>query len=173
MRYWYSVRPIAICDCFDLPGEKRVNGPIRVLIVDSDDLFRQKTRTSLENADGITVVGEARDGQEAIALTRETRPDIILLDIASNLERLAQICTLSPHTKIIALHDAEQEHLVLDAFKKGVLGHLIRSETQPAEIVAAIRAVSRGEAVISSGVAGRILDQVIQERKMFERRKKR
>jgi DNA-binding NarL/FixJ family response regulator len=165
-----SVRPVAICDCFDLPGEKRVSVPIKVFIVDNDDAFRQKTRASLESAEGIVVVGEARDGQKATPLIRETCPDIILLDIASNLERLAQICTLSPNTKIVALHDAEQEHLVLNAFKKGALGHLIRSETQPAGIVAAIRAVSRGEAVISSGVAGRILDQVVQERKVFERR---
>jgi DNA-binding NarL/FixJ family response regulator len=141
-----------------------VGNQIKVAIVDDDDSFRQKARASLDSASDVTLVGEARDGQEAVALIRETRPDIVLLDAASYLERAAQI-ELS-HARIVALHDEGQEHLALDAFKKGALGHLVRGETRPAEIVAAVRAVSRGEAIISSNVAGRILDQVMQERKI-------
>jgi DNA-binding NarL/FixJ family response regulator len=142
-----------------------VGNQIKVAIVDDDDSFRQKARASLDSASDVTLVGEARDGQEAVALIRETRPDIVLLDAASYLERAAQIRELS-HARIVALHDEGQEHLALDAFKKGALGHLVRSATRPAEIVAAVRAVNRGEAIISSGVAGRILDQVMQERKI-------
>jgi len=145
-----------------------VRTPIKVLIVDNDDAFCQKTRASLENAGGITVVGEATDGQQAIIMIQETHPDVVLWDI--NLGRVAQIRTLSPCTKLIVVHTRDQERLVLDAFKNGVLGHLIRCEIRPDGIVQAVRAVSRGEAVISSGIAGRILDQVVQERKVFERR---
>jgi DNA-binding NarL/FixJ family response regulator len=155
-------------DSFDLSGEKRVNGPIRVLTVDNDDSFRQKTYASLESAEGIIVVGEVKDGREAITLVRETCPDIVLLDIntphASNLKTVVQICELFPHIKIVVLHDDGQEQLALDALGKGALGHLVKGRTQPAEIVQAIHAVNRGEAVISSGVAGRILDQVFQKK---------
>jgi DNA-binding NarL/FixJ family response regulator len=150
-----------------LVGEKRV-APIKVLIVDNDDAFCQKARASLENAGGITVVGGAADGQHAIAMIQEMQPDVVLC--AVDLEGIAQLRTLSPRTKLIVVHARDQEPLVLDAFKNGALGHLLRREIRPPEIVAAVRAVSRGEAVISSDIAGRILDHVVQERKAFERR---
>jgi len=141
---------------------------IKVLIVDNDDAFCQKARASLEGAGGITVVGEATDGPQAIAMIQEMQPDVVLWDV--DLEGSAQLRTLSPRTKLIVVHARDQEHLVLDAFKNGALGHLPRREIRPDDIIAAVRAVSRGEAVISSGIAGRILDQVIQERRAFERR---
>ena len=152
--------------CFGLPGQKRMDDPIKVFIVD-DDLLRQRMRALLEGADGITVVCEAKDGQQAIALIREARPDVILMDIstrpASNLQAVGQICELFPHTKVIVLNETGQEQLVLDAFRKGALGHLLKGKAQPAEIVEAIRAVNRGKAILSPGVAGCILDEVVQE----------
>ena len=90
-----------------------MSNQIKVAIVDDDDPYRRRTRALLESAEGITVVGEARDGQEAISLIRETDPDVILLGIdtphASNVEPIAQIRELSPCTKIIILHDEGQE----------------------------------------------------------------
>jgi NarL family two-component system response regulator LiaR len=140
---------------------------IKVSILDDDDSFRQRMRELLETAGGITVVGEAKEGPQAIALLRETRPDVILLDIstraASNLQTVGQICELFPHAKVIVLNEDGQEQLVLDAFRKGALGHLVKREAQPAEIVEAIRAVNRGKAILSPGVAGCILDEVVQE----------
>jgi DNA-binding NarL/FixJ family response regulator len=144
-----------------------MDDPIKVFIMDDDGLFRQRTRALLEGADGITVVGEAKDGQQAIALIGETRPDVILMDIstrpASNLQAVVQICELFPHTKVIVLNEDGQEELVLEAFRKGALGHLVKGKAQPDEIVEAIRAVNRGKAVLSPGVAGRMLDEVVQE----------
>jgi DNA-binding NarL/FixJ family response regulator len=154
-------------DCLDFPGEKQVNDSIKVSIVDNNDLFRQKTRVLLEGADGITVVGEAKEGRQAIALIRETRPDVILLDIsvrpAGNLQAMGQICELFPDARIIVLNGEGQEQLALEAFKKGALGHLVKEKVQPVEMVKAIYAVSRGEAVLSPVIAGCILDEVIQE----------
>jgi len=146
-----------------------VNGPIRVFIVDADDAFRHRLCTALGDAEGFTVVGEAKDGQQAIALLHEVRPDVVLLDIgtqrASNLQVVTQICELLPPIKVIVLNDEGQEQLVLDAFGKGVLGHLVRGRIQPAQVIEAIRAVGRGRVVLSPGVAGRMLDKVVHERR--------
>jgi DNA-binding NarL/FixJ family response regulator len=148
-------------------GDRAMNDPSKVFIVDDDDLFRQRTRAWLEGADGIAFVGEAKDGQQAIALIRETRPDVILMDIsarpASKLQTVGQICELFPDTKMIVLNEQGQEQLMIEAFRKGALGHLVKGKAQPAEIVEAIRTVSGGKAILSPGVAGRILDKIIQE----------
>jgi len=146
---------------------------IKVAIVDGDDSFHQRMRALLESADGIMVVGGAKDGQEAIDLIREmrleARPDVILLEIgvphASNLGTVAQICERFPHARIIVLHDEGQERRVLDAFRKGAQGHLVKGRAQPAEIVQAVRAVGRGEAILSRHVAGRMLDELIRKGK--------
>jgi len=146
-----------------------VNGPIRVFIVDADDPFRQRLCALLGDTEGVTVVGETKEGQQAIALIHEARPDVVLLDIGtphtSNLQIVTQICELLPPTKVIVLNDEDQEQLVLDAFGKGALGHLVRGRIQPAEVIEAVRAVGRGEVVLSPGVAGRMLDKVVHERR--------
>jgi DNA-binding NarL/FixJ family response regulator len=150
--------------------KKCMANPIKVSIVDDDDVFRQGMRAWLESADGITVVGEARDGQQAITLIRETRPDVVLLDIgtrhASSLQAVAQVCAWFPQTRIIVLHDAGQEELVLDALRQGALGHLVKGKIQPAGVVQAVRAVSRGEAILSPDIAGCILNETAQKRKV-------
>jgi DNA-binding NarL/FixJ family response regulator len=115
------------------------------------------------------VVGEAKEGQQAIALLHEARPDIVLLDIgtqhASNLQIVTQISELLPPTKVIVLHNEGQEQLVLEAFRQGALGHLVRGRIQPAQVIEAIRAVGRGKVVLSPGVAGRMLDKVVHEQR--------
>jgi DNA-binding NarL/FixJ family response regulator len=146
-----------------------VNGPIRVCIVLADDALRQRLRTALADAEGFTVVGEANEGQQAIALIHEARPDVVLLDIgtphASNLPIVTQISELLPLTRVIVLHNEGQEQLVLDAFRKGALGHLSKDRIQSATVVEAARAVSRGEVILSPGIAGCMLDKVVQEQR--------
>jgi DNA-binding NarL/FixJ family response regulator len=141
-----------------------MSDPIRVSILDGDDSFRQMTRAWLEAAGGIVVVSEAKEGREAIALIRETCPDVILLDVsvsrAGSLQTVGQICELFPQIKIIVLDDDSEEQFALEVFRKGALGYLVKREAQPAEIVAAIRAVARGKAVLSPTIAGRILDEM-------------
>jgi two-component system NarL family response regulator len=144
-----------------------VGDRIKVVIVDDDDVYRRTMGELLEIAEGIAVVGEARDGQKAVSLVRETDPDVILWSIgrphAGAGEPMPHIHELFPRSKILILHDEDQEQLVLDVLRKGALGHLVKGKAQPAEIVAAIRAVGRGEAILSPSTAGRILDEVVQE----------
>ncbi len=141
---------------------------IRALIVDGDTLFRRATRTVLESSGCVTVVGEAKDGAEAIELLREFEPDVILLDIdtlhAEGLQTVARINELYPNGKIIMLNNHGQEHLVLDAFRRGARGHLVKGRNDAVEILAAIQAVGRGESVLSPFMAGWILDEITRMR---------
>jgi len=145
-----------------------VNPPIKVLVIDDDEVFRQRVCKMLECAMGITIAGEAQDRQDALALTHELRPDVVLVDIgtspAENLRIVAQISRSFPDVRIVVLNKDGQGQQVLDAFRKGALGHLRRDRMQSAELVHAIRAASRGEAVLSPDVAGHILDEVARER---------
>lgn len=142
--------------------------PIRVLIVDENDLFRQATRALLESAEGITAVGEAKDRQEAIELIRELQPDVVLWGVDTlrpdDLQTVALISELCPYSKIIVLSVKGQERLALEAFRKGARGYLVKGKSKPPEIVEAIRTVSRGGAILSPGMAGWILDEISQKR---------
>lgn len=142
-----------------------MNHSIRLALVDQDDQFRLAIRGVLESAGNLSVVGEAGDGEETIALVRRFQPDVVLLDLetlqASGLQVVAQMSRQFPAVKIIVLNAPGQAPLVLDALRKGALGHLAKGRTRPGEIVAAIRAVSRGEAVLSPDIAGQMLDDVL------------
>lgn len=137
-----------------------MRAPIKVAIVDDDDAFRRQTRTLLESAEGITIVGEAQDEQGALDLARNHRPGVILLSLETCT--VAQIRQLSPGAQVIVWNAPGQEHLVLEAFRQGALGHLVKGQAQPNEVIRAIYTVSRGEAILSPGMAGHILDEVIQ-----------
>ncbi|MBN1954478.1 MAG: response regulator transcription factor [Anaerolineae bacterium] len=141
-----------------------MSDPIRVSILDGDNLFRQSARAWLETAEDIVVVSEAKR-PEAMTLIRETRPDVIVLGVsasrADSLQMVEQLCELFPQIKIIVLDDDGEEQLALEAFRKGALGCLLR-RTQPAEVVAAVRTVAKGKAVLSPSVAGRILDEIVK-----------
>lgn len=141
---------------------------IRVLIVDEDDLFRQATRTLLETSEGMTAVGEAKEGQEAIEQICKLKPDVILWGVDTlhqdDLETVALVSELYPCSKIIVLSADHQERQESEAFRKGAWGYLIKGRTEPLEIIEAIRTLSRGGAILSPGTAGRILDEISQKR---------
>lgn len=142
--------------------------PIKVLIVSDDDLFRQRLDALFETTKGITVVGKARDIRAAIGLLDRTQPDIVLLDAGARgagrpQTAVAQILEPFPQVKIIVLHEGGQEHLVLDALQGGAMGHLVKEKTGPDEIDAAICAVNRGEVILSSHIAGSMLDEVVRK----------
>jgi DNA-binding NarL/FixJ family response regulator len=147
-----------------------MDNPIRTLIVDNDTVFRQAMRTWLENADGVVAVGEAKDGQEAIALVRELQPNVVLLELDAlppdSVQMAVPIRELSASSKVILLSFQGQERLVLEGFRQGAHGHLVKGESKPLEIIEAIRAVSRGESVLSPHMAGWILDEMAQKRQL-------
>lgn len=125
---------------------------IRVLIVDDDPLVRSALALILGGQPDIEVVGEAGDGEEGLALTRKTNPDVLLMDIRMpRLNGLEATRTLMeepdpPRVVILTTFDADQ--YVLGALASGADGFLLK-DTPPAEIVDAVRKVADGEAMLS------------------------
>jgi len=142
------------------------NAPINVLIAENDAPFRQAIRVWLKDADGVTVVGEAQDKSEALELVRVQRPDVILLDVDLwhlDGQRQTKISELYPGSKVIVLSATDQDLLVLKALQEGAVGYLIKEECLPHEVVEAVCAVSRGEAVLTPRMLGGILDELAQQ----------
>jgi len=137
-----------------------VGNPIRVAIVDDDEGFRQAACGWLDGAGNILIVGEAQSGQGMTRWLRQVQPDVVLIDV--DAASAAQVRELAADAGVIVLHGAGQEVQVLEALRAGALGHLEKPGVRPAQVLAAIRAVSRGQAVLSPGLAGRILDEVAE-----------
>ncbi len=135
-----------------------VGNPVRVVVVGGEQC-RQAVRGWLDGAGDILIVGEAPDGRDVLRHLREVHPDIVLVDVSA--APAAWVRETAAHAGIIVLHVAGQEALVLEALRAGALGHLDRQTTRPPQALAAVRAVRRGEAVLSPDLAGQILDEVV------------
>ena len=135
---------------------------IGVLIADDQDLVRIGLRALIEAEDDMRIVGEAADGLAAVALARQTRPEIILMDVRmpgidgiEATRRLAADATMSA-TRVIVLTTFELDEYVFDALRHGASGFLTK-DTKPAELLRAIRLVAAGEALLSPSVTRRVV----------------
>jgi DNA-binding NarL/FixJ family response regulator len=133
---------------------------IRVLLVDDQQIVRQGLATILQYAEGIKVVGEAGDGKEAIILTQELEPDVVLMDIKmprlGGIPATRQICANQPGTHVIILTTYDADDLVFEGIKVGAEGYLLK-DTSGERLVDAIRGVVEGESQIDPGVARKVL----------------
>lgn len=136
--------------------------PINILIADDHTLMRQGLCQLCEGLGGFTVVAEAENGHQAVALARTTRPDVILMDIVmpdlAGVEAIRQIICETPTTRIIALTMYRQEQYMLDAIRAGARGYLLKS-VDAKELIAAIEAVHRGDYLIDPLIATRVLSE--------------
>jgi len=139
---------------------------IRVLIADDHRLVRAGIRSLLEGHSDIEVVGEAGSGQEAIEQTMRLQPDVILMDIAmgdlSGLEATQEIKERAPQVNVLALTMHDREEYFFAMLKAGALGYVLK-ESEPSELLAAIRAVQRGEAFLSPGVTKAVLEDYLAQ----------
>ena len=139
---------------------------IKVLIVDDHQVVRQGLRTFLELTDGIQVVGEAGDGQEAIELTKQVRPDVILMDLVmpglDGISAIATIKSLGIGSRVIALTSFTEDDKVFPAIQAGASSYLLK-DVSPEALVEAIRAVQRGEARLHPQIMRKLMDQVTRQ----------
>ncbi|GAB4331347.1 MAG: response regulator transcription factor [Dehalococcoidia bacterium] len=130
--------------------------PLRVLIAEDHAVVREGTRDILDREEGITVVGEAADGQEAADLAAALQPDIVVLDlrlpVLSGIEAARRIRKLAPSTRILVLSAYDDEDYVLAAMEAGASGYLLKT-AHSEEVIGAIYAISRGEVVLQQSVA--------------------
>jgi len=138
---------------------------IRVVIADDQALIRGGFRAMLEAEPDIDVVGEAATGREAIAVIRRERPDVALMDIrmpeGDGLEA-TELIVADPAlraTRIIVVTTFELDEYVAQAIRAGAGGFLVK-DTEPAELIRAVRVVAAGDALLSPGVTRRLLAQV-------------
>ena len=137
---------------------------IRVVLADDQALLRAGLRALLDAEDDIEVVGEAADGAEAVALVRQTGPDVVLMDIrmpgTDGLEATRQIAAderLSG-TRVVMLTTFDLDEYVFEAVRIGASGFLVK-DTEPAELLRGVRAVSAGDALLSPGVTRRLIGE--------------
>jgi DNA-binding NarL/FixJ family response regulator len=137
--------------------------PIRVLVADDQRVVREGVATILGLLPGIEVVGEAADGEEAIALTRELEPDVVLMDLrmprCDGVEATRRLADIAPATKVIVLTTYADDRSLLSALQAGARGFLTK-DAAAEEVREAIEAVARGEAAIDSAVQHHLVDAV-------------
>ncbi|HMQ51462.1 MAG TPA: response regulator transcription factor [Anaerolineae bacterium] len=136
--------------------------PIRILLVDDHRLFRQGLREICETKGGFKVVGEAENGRRAVDLANLLQPDVILMDIQmpelNGIQATSYIIENVPLVRVIMLTMFRQDEHVFEAIKAGARGYLLK-DADWQEVVEAIYAVHRGEAIINPALAARLLDE--------------
>jgi DNA-binding NarL/FixJ family response regulator len=133
---------------------------VRVLLVDDHDLFRTGLRNLLEERD-VQVAGEASTGEEAVRLVRELAPDVVVMDLhmpgLNGIEATRAIVAARPETGVLVLTMFEDDDSVFAAMRAGARGYLLKGADQE-EILRAVQAVGRGEAIFGPSIARRVIE---------------
>jgi DNA-binding NarL/FixJ family response regulator len=134
---------------------------IRVLIADDQGMVRAGLRSLLEGEDDISVVAEAADGEEAVAATRRTSPEIVLMDIRMpELDGIAatrRLVAEGSAAKVLMLTTFDLDEYVFDALRAGASGFLLKDATAE-DLVGAVRVLARGEALLAPAVTRRVIE---------------
>ena len=139
---------------------------IRVLLADDQALIRAGFRVLLESVDDIEVVGEAVDGEQAVKLAASTRADVVLMDIRmpgiDGLEATRRIAASEDlaGVRVLILTTFEADEYVYQALRAGASGFLVK-DTEPAELLQAVRVVARGDALLSPGITRRLIADIV------------
>jgi DNA-binding NarL/FixJ family response regulator len=140
--------------------------PVRVLLVDDDQLMRAGLRAVLSSDECIEVVGEADTGRAAVGRVRALRPDLVLMDVRMpDLDGIAatrEVLATSPDVKVVILTTFEQDDYIFGALSAGASGFLLK-RTSPEELLAAIHAVAAGDSLLSPSVTRIVIERLSRE----------
>jgi DNA-binding NarL/FixJ family response regulator len=132
---------------------------LRVLLVDDHDLFRSGLRGLLEEQ-GLNVVGEAENGQQALRLVPELAPDVVIMDLKmpglTGVEATRKISSVAPLARVVVLTISADDDDVMNAVMAGACGYLLKDSSID-QLIAGIRAAANGESLISPQIASRLL----------------
>jgi NarL family two-component system response regulator LiaR len=136
---------------------------ITVLIVDDHSIVRQGVRAFLEAQPGLTVVGEAASGEEAIRLVQERVPDVVLMDLVmpgiSGVEATRQVRRVSPRTQVVILTSYHEDENIFPALRAGAISYTLK-DIRSGELVEIVRKAAHGESVLHPRVAARVIQEV-------------
>lgn len=136
--------------------------PIRVMLVDDHAVVRQGLRALLEVTDGITVVGEASNGEEAVEQVQALAPDVVLLDLSmpgmGGIEATRQIRRLNEHTRVIVLTSYDDDDKLFQAIEAGAISYLLKNISAD-DLISAIQLAKRGETTLQPGIATKLMRQ--------------
>ncbi len=136
---------------------------IRVLIADDHAVVREGLRTFLELQDGLEVVGEAADGEEAIEQAELLRPDVILMDLVmpklDGVGAMRELRLRLPEIRVIVLTSFLDDGRLLPAIQTGAAGYLLK-DVEPSELARAVRAARAGEAMLDPAAAARLVEAI-------------
>jgi len=139
--------------------------PVRVLVVDDQALFREALATLLAVREEVEVVGEARDGREALRMIAETRPDVVLMDlhmpVLDGVAATRRLRVEHPEVQVIALTTFDDDEDVFAALRAGAVGYLLK-DVASGRLVEALQAAARGESVLEPSVAAKVVARVAQ-----------
>ncbi len=137
-------------------------GAIKVLIADDHVIVREGLVALLDMADDINVVGEATDGREAIDMTKQLRPDIVLMDIRmakmDGVQATREIKAKFPNVHVIALTNYDDDEYVFDCLRYGASGYLLK-DVGSEDLVKAIKSAAQGESLVDPSVLSKVLTQ--------------
>jgi DNA-binding NarL/FixJ family response regulator len=164
--------PVLSCESCEhqevTPGPQRPTSgaePVRVVIVDDDELFLGGMQSILSLEDDIEVVGQAADGRAAAVLVAATAPDVVLMDVRmphrSGIEACQAIKDAAPATRIIMLTASDEEADLYDALKHGASGYLLK-DSSIEDVANAVRLAGEGQALISPSTATKLLEEFKQ-----------
>lgn len=139
---------------------------LNVLVVDDQSLMRQAMASFVQFEEDMTVVGQGSNGVEAVDLALELSPDVILMDLQmpelNGIEATERITAQLPDTKILAVTTFHSEDYVIPALKAGASGYIVK-DSEPEDIISAIRSVSEGNSVLSPSIARLLVDNLAEE----------
>ncbi len=135
---------------------------IRVLIADDQALMREGLQTLLELSPGIRVVGQAANGEEAVAVARKLQPDVVLMDgrmpVMDGVEATRRIRRELPDTQVIILSTFDDDEYIFEGLAAGAMGYLLKDVSSD-ELAEAIRTVHQGQALLPPGIASKVVTE--------------